>query len=205
MAKKQEKQIVSRPQTFIAETRETKIYDLLVQGKSVRQIAEQFGVTEEAITTAITKERQRMSIFRQDMLERYDDLTLARTEWLLQKLLPIVEAQIENNPIAGPSRDLMNQIRDLMKFGREIVAPPKTNGEDKADAKFTINQTFVTGSSMYDEALQNMQNTVIGYTVHNVDEPTVLVQDERLVALEELASQYFPEGLLPDGISDESE
>lgn len=205
MAKKKaivEERHLSRPQVFIEETKIAKIYDLLVQGLSVRKIAEQLGVTEEAISTQITKERMRMSVFRQDMLERYDDVTLARTEYILSRLLPIMDAQINNDPMNGPSRDLMKQILDFMKFGREIAAPAKNSSDN--ESKVTINQTFVAGSPMYDEALQSVQTDFLGYTVHAVDEPTIIVQNERLAELEDLATAYFPEGLaLNDGLTDD--
>lgn len=205
MVKREERALTPRTKTFLTETRSTQILDLMVQGLSVAKIADKMGVTEEAITIAITKERQRMSIRRQEMLEGFTDVTNARCEWLLSKIMPVIEYQAETSPEIGPSKELVKMALDIIKVQKDVIVPPKNDKGNQGETKFQINNTFIADSPLYDEALKQMQTNTIGYYEHKSEEPMLITPDQRVLDLESLAAPYYDIGELDSGNDSDSE
>ena len=181
-------------------TRAYEIFNYALQGLSIQQIADKIETTEENVRQIIGKQKRQMSLEMQEMQEQWSSITMARTEWLLSKLMPVIEAQSKDG--GTPSKDLLKMTLDVFKF-QQTIAVPKEQDNSKPDV--VINQTFLARGQLYDEALQAMQNEIMGYTVHKVDEPTVIVADEQMTHLQELAEKFLPEGELYDSESDETE
>lgn len=177
---------------FAEKKRADQIFDLATQALTVQQIADKLGVTEENVRKVMNLETTKMTLRMQEFRESWSSITLQRTEWLLSRLMPAIAKQTEE-PGAVPSKDLVKMALDIYRF-QQTIAAPKEEADKPKSPDVVINQTFNSSGPLYDEALQQLQGNLFGYTVHNVEEPMLIMADEKLVRLEELASQVLTEG-----------
>jgi predicted transcriptional regulator len=192
---------LTAPQKLVEKSRALQVFELAVQNYSTQQIADKLGVTPERVTQIMSAENKRITVAMQDLKERFQTVTMARTEYIYQRLMEVFIAQADAEPLVGPNEKVFKMIRDILLLQKDIAMPkvdPKA-AEDNSK-NLTINQTFVADSSFYDTALQEMQREFLGYTVHKVDETPVIdvKPDARIIDIENLASQYLPEGKIPN-------
>lgn len=208
MPREKQEKALSAPQKFVEKSKAMQIFELAVQNYGVQQIADKLGVTEERVRQIMAEETKRITIAMQDLRERHQTVTLARTEYIYQRLMEVFIAQLDAEPMHGPNKDLFKMIKDILVFQNEIVHPKnEVKAGDDNSKNLTIQQTFVAGSDFYDHALQEMQKEFLGYTVHKVDEAEIvdlsIEPDPRIVEIESLASKYLPDGAIPN--DDESD
>lgn len=196
-----EEKALTKPQLLVQNTRAYQVFDYIVQGYTAKEIAVKMGVTEQYIHKIISEESARITVAMEDLKSRYVTVMLAKTEYLGNRLFQRVLEALDVGEI--PNRDIMKALQDVWKFQKDIAMPDngKTVVEDNS-RNLTINQTLSAGSDLYDSALQNLQQDLAGYTIHNVDMPTVIELPPKLLDLEALAIQYYPEGLDHDGESE---
>lgn len=192
------------PAVFIEETRAYQILQLMLKGKSIIEIGKELGTPEENIRRVISQERLKLTAAMQEMQEQWMGITYARTEWLLSKVLDVIDRQTQGEDnLSGPDKNLLKTALDILKFQKEVVIPDKM---DKGDSGLVLNQTFVGGSGMYEEAMKEMQYSKRKKTPIEVaqEEPMQIVASSDMVRLEELAAQFLPKGAIMDS-EDESD
>lgn len=173
------------PAVFIEQTRAYEIFQLMLQGKSIQEIANQIGTPEEGIRRTISNERLKLTAGMQEMQEQFMGITYARTEWLISKVFPLIESQA----VAGQvDKNLIKIALDIMKFQTEVVLPSKIDSKSSADV--VINQTFVAGSNMYEEAMTQMHSEYLDSIRVEKEIPMRIVASPQMARLEELAETY---------------
>lgn len=188
----------SNASALTTESRELQVYELVVKGYSDREIAEKTGIPISSVKTIIIEQRKIISNQLLSLRETWAEITAARTEWLLRLILPRIEKQIEEDRV---DKGLIKLGVDIMKFQNEVISPPQAANDNRV----LINQTFVSSSPLYDEALQNIQVEKTGTAVHKMEEPKELPPNPKLARLEELASEFLPNGILLDDDDDDAE
>lgn len=186
MSKKTE----NTPAVFVAETRAFEIHKLMLQGLSVVEIAAKIGTPEENIRRTISQERLKLTAGMQEMQEQHMALTYARVEWLISKVFPVIEQQSTTE--AGPDKNLLKVALDIMKFENEVVNPKNIDKTTSPDV--VINQTFVSGSAMYDEAMQEMQSDFLESIRVEKAIPMTIQASPEMIRLEDLAEKHLPKG-----------
>lgn len=184
-------------QTFVEDTQAFKIYTLMLQGKTIYEIAEELKTAEENIRGVIAKEKLKMTAGMQEMQEAVMAMTYARTEWLLSKVFPVIEKHSQDGTV---DKNLIKTALDILKFQNEVVSAK--DADKKSGSDVVINQTFVGGSTMYDEAMQEMQSEFIQSIRVEREIPMQMAANPDIIRLEALAEKH---GVKLDGNTDESD
>ena len=177
------------------QTRAAQVLQMMINGKPVMKIAEELGIPEQNVRKIVTDERLKLNAAMQEMQEHWMGLTLARTEWLLSKVLEVIDKQTEGESLTGPDKNLLKTALEIMKFQKEVVIPDKV---DRTGPDVVLNQTFVGGSMMYQEAMKEMQYRKKEDVRIDKEPPMQITATPDMVRLEELAAKWLPEGVFED-------
>ena len=195
--------------TFNDHTLAYRVHQLALQGLNTGEIAKKLECSVENVTRAMTQAIRQESIEIEAMREVLHNRTLARTEWLLSKIFPVIEEQSNETYLVtnvetgetkrmkqAPEIKLVNAALKIMQFQVNDLEGKVRGGGDTTNIQ--INQTISATSDLYNEALAAAQQDYLGYYVAEVPEGNYVLANEDLIKLEEIVQEYLPEGPIND-------
>lgn len=218
---------VSDPKVIQKLDRKRQVLTMLRQGFDIREISEQVGLDETYIRTLSREEMQYLDLVTQEMQQHFVGLTFARSEWLMSKVLPILdkmEMPLRVDYEKGEDYDtaLSRYLRVVGDILRHYVTLARLQKDvlqvkgvgEKKDNGVTVEQmvnniTITAESDFYREALDRMQTSMFGETFAEMqsrylpEADVIQIPDDRLDKIEEAINKLNVPNDTPESTDDE--
>lgn len=170
---------------------------MLRAGYSMEHIASELGVSRETVRNYLQEEMLRLTVEVQELQEHFQSLSIARTEHLLSKVMPLIdrlssageETEIDNIPVRAINETIRSAL-SIIKLQKELVGLDRDRKEAKAPVQ---HNTLVVSSELYQFALESMRtDLMVGFDWNNGAEEYEIAgapDDDRIAKLEEVVSK----------------
>lgn len=185
---------------------------MYISGKPMTEIATELGISKDTVSDDLTIVVDQFNFEMYELTERLVLLNLGRTEKLIAAIFP--------KALQGDLRAI-KAFTDLAKLEiewRRDVSPPtrKEQDDDESLVIDAFERTITTGNSLYDVAIQNLNNdwkSNAGYSIDDIYASKPATDDKwkirgtepedmRIAKIEEVVKKLIPEDIDEESISE---